>query len=159
MRIFGELKPAVPKCWLFAASGVLWSAVGLGLVVTAIDWLVPEGWARGAGYGGAGVMASVLWLRRPFGGLAQKNIHRLRKLPTRGCVFAFQAWKSYLLILIMIALGSLLRQLPIQRPLLAVVYTAIGASLVLGSIHYYRHLMRLSRLARRRSGSHRQSDL
>ena len=147
---WGQFKPAVPKCWLFAASGLMWSAVGLMLGVTAVGWLAPEGWLIGTGYGLAGLILTVGVLRRRFGRLAQQNIHGLRKLPSRGCFFAFQAWKSYLIIILMILLGVTLRHLPIQRPLLAVVYTAIGGALFLGSFHYYDHLLRLIRTVRYR---------
>lgn len=143
-----QFKPAVPKCWLFVASGVIWSAVGLMLGITAIRWLIPEGLLRGAGFGLAGLILTVGFFRKRFSHLAQQNIHRLRKLPERGCFFAFQAWKSYLIILIMITLGSTLRHLPIQRPILAVVYMAIGAALFLGSFPYYRHLLWLGRIGR-----------
>lgn len=147
----GHLKPAVPKCWLFTAGGVMWSAVGLMLGATGIGWLVPEGFLRGAGFGLAGLVLAVVVLRRWFGRIAQKNIRRLRQLPERGCFFAFQAWKSYLLILIMIAMGILLRHLPIPKTILSVIYTTIGGALFLGSFHYYRHLLRISRIAGRRA--------
>lgn len=150
----GQFKPAVPKCWLFAASAAMWSAVGLLLGITAIGWLEPEGWLRGTGYGVAGLVLTVGVLRQRFSRLAQQNISRLKALPERGCLFAFQAWKSYLIIVFMIALGSTLRHLPIARHYLAVVYAAIGGSLVLGSFHYYRHLIRLGRIVYRRRRPH-----
>jgi hypothetical protein len=152
-----QFKPAVPKCWLFATSGFMWSAVGLMLGFTAIGWLIPEGLLRGAGFGLAGLILTVGVLRQRFGRLAQQNIRRLRKLPARGCFFAFQAWKSYLIILIMITLGSTLRHLPIQRPILAMVYTAIGVALLLGSFPYYRHLLRLGRIGHWRSARRHRS--
>lgn len=154
----GHLKPAVPKCWLFIAGGVMWSVVGLMMGATGIGWLVPEGPLRGAGYGLVGMVLAVGMLRWRFNRMAQKNIRRLRKLPARGCFFAFQAWQSYLIILSMIALGFTLRQLPIRRTILAVVYMAIGGALFWGSFHYYRHLARLARAAAHRpvSGSSRR---
>ncbi len=42
-----HLKPTVPKCWLFAASGVMWSAVGIMMCATAIGWLTDGGMGRG----------------------------------------------------------------------------------------------------------------
>ena len=92
-------------------------------------------------------MLSVRW---GFGGIAQKNIRRLRRLPDRGCFFAFQAWKSYLIIMVMIALGVTLRHSSIPKHFLAVAYTAIGGALIVGSFYYYRHLSRLIRTASRR---------
>jgi hypothetical protein len=147
-----NLKPAVPKCWLFAVSGVMWSIVGLMMCATGAGWLVHAGLVRGAGFGLAGLVLAVLAVRWGFGGIARKNIRRLRRLPDRGCFFAFQAWKSYLLIMIMIVLGITLRHSPIPRNFIAVVYTTIGGALFLSSFHYYRHLVRLMRtVARRRT--------
>lgn len=149
-----QLKPAVPKCWLFAASGVMWSGVGLMMCLTGAGWLLQEGIVWGTGFELLGLALAVLTVRWGFGGIARKNIRRLRRLPDRGCFFAFQAWKSYLLIMIMIALGVTLRHSPIPRNLIAVVYTAVGGALFLGSFHYYRHLVRLMQAAiRRRAGS------
>jgi hypothetical protein len=148
---FSRLKPAVPKCWLFAASGVMWSGVGLMMCLTGAGWLVHEGIVRAAGFGLAGLVLAALAVRWGFGGIARKNIQRLRRLPDRGCFFAFQAWKSYLLILSMVFLGISLRHSPIPRNLMAVVYTTIGGALFWGSFYYYRHLVRLMRtIARRR---------
>ena len=100
-----HLKPTVPKCWLFAASGVMWSAVGIMMCATGIGWLAAGGLVRGMGFELAGLILAMLFFRWWFGSLAQKNIRRLRRLPDRGCFFAFQAWKSYLIIMVMIALG------------------------------------------------------
>ena len=145
-----HLKPTVPKCWLFAASGVMWSAVGIMMCATAIGWLADGGMGRGMGFGLAGLILAILSVRWGFGSIAQKNIRRLRRLPDRGCFFAFQAWKSYLIIMVMIALGITLRHSSIPKHFLAVAYTAIGGALILGSFYYYRHLARLIRTASRR---------
>ena len=154
MRV-SRLKPSVPKCWLFAASGVMWSAVGIMMCATGVIWLAPKGIVNAAGWGLAGVIFAVASVRWCFGGIAQKNIRRLRQLPDRGCLFAFQAWKSYLIIIIMIALGIILRQSPIPRHFLAVAYTAIGGALFLSSFYYYHHLARLMRsVVRRRTEGH-----
>jgi hypothetical protein len=150
---FSRFKPAVSKCWLFAASGMMWSAVGLMMCATGIGWLMHGGRGRPAWYGAAGVVLAVAATRWAFGRLARRNIRRLRQLPERGCFFAFQAWKSYLVIVFMIALGIGLRQSPIPRQVLAVVYLAVGGALALSSTLYYRHLMRLVRCGmRRRTG-------
>ena len=148
-----RLKPTVPKCWLFAASGVMWSTVGLMMCATGVGWLADEGIVRGIKLELAGLVLALLAVRWGFGGIAQKNIRRLRQLPERGCFFAFQAWRSYLIIMVMIVLGLTLRHSPIPKNFLAVVYTAIGGALILGSLNYYRHLVQLMRTA-----AHRRSD-
>jgi hypothetical protein len=145
-----RLKPDVPKCWLFAASGVLWSVVGLFMCVTAAGWLAGGEVMDMIGAGAAGVALAAAVLRWGFGRIAHKNIRRLRQLPERGCFFAFQAWTSYLVIAVMIVLGAALRHSPIPKTWLAVVYTGIGGALFLASFSYYRHLLRLVRAVRRR---------
>jgi hypothetical protein len=148
--ILSHFKPTVPKCWLFAASGVMWSAVGVMMCISGIGWLAAGGMVRGLGFESAGLILAVLSAHWGFGSIAQKNIRRLRRLPDRGCFFAFQAWKSYLIIMVMIALGITLRHSSIPKHFLAVAYTAIGGALILSSLYYYRHLSRLIRTATRR---------
>ena len=99
-----RLKPDVPKCWLFAASGVMWSVVGLVMCATGAGWLIGIGVARAIGFELAGLALAVVAFRWGFGSIARKNIRRLRQLPDRGCFFAFQAWKSYLIIGVMIVI-------------------------------------------------------
>ena len=145
-----HLKPTVPKCWLFAASGVMWSVVGVMMCATAIGWLSDSGIGRGMSFALVGLILAMLSVRWGFDGIAQKNIRRLRRLPDRGCFFAFQAWKSYLIIVVMIVLGVALRHSSVPKQFLAVAYTAIGGALIVGSFYYYRHLLRLIRTASRR---------
>ncbi len=145
-----HFKPAVPKCWLFLISGMMWSAVGAGMCTAAMRWLLPAGPVWAAGFAAVGAMLALAALRIGFGGLARKNIRRLQGLPERGCFFAFQAWKSYIIIIVMIVLGHVLRHLPVPRTILAVVYTTIGGALLMASFRYYRHLIRLMRVRSRR---------
>jgi hypothetical protein len=149
--ILARLKPDVPKCWLFAACGVMWSVVGLSMCLAAMNWLRAESLIQGAGLELAGLVVAAAALQWSFSGIARRNIRRLRQLSDKGCFFAFQAWKSYLIIAFMIVLGMALRHSPIPRSALAVVYTGIGGALFLASFHYYRHLLRLLRTANRQS--------
>jgi hypothetical protein len=144
-----RLKPSVPKCWLFAACGGLWSGVGLGMCVTAASWLMGAPWLKGIGYQVAGLAVAGAVFRLRFSAMARKNIMRLRALPDKGCFFAFQAWQSYLVILFMVALGIGLRQSPMPKTLLSIIYTGIGGALFMASFHYYRHLARLLRTKNR----------
>lgn len=75
---------------------------------------------------------------------ASRNINRIKDLPDRSCVFAFTAWRGYGLVAVMVLLGSLLRQSPLPKPYLAVLYVAMGGSLVLSSLLFYRSFRQLS---------------
>ncbi|MFZ0614434.1 MAG: hypothetical protein WAM73_19475 [Desulfobacterales bacterium] len=138
-----RLKPAVPKYALMAIAGLLWTTVGLGLCRLGYKWvsLLPGAWSLPIGT--AGVALAVIAYRASFSAIVAKNIERLCRLPARGCLFAFQAWRSYLIIVLMIGLGVVLRHSPVPKALLAVVYFAIGGALVLGSFRYYAFLWRI----------------
>lgn len=143
--ILTRFKPAVPKCWLFATCAVMWSAVGLMMCRAGFIWLGSLDGLRAAGAEFGGAMLALTAFSLGFRAIARKNIHRLRRLPDRGCFFAFQAWKSYLIIAFMITLGVTLRHSPIPRIYLSLIYTTIGGALFLGSTLYYRHLLKLLR--------------
>ena len=68
-----HLKPTVPKCWLFATSGVMWSAVGIMMCFTAIGWLADRGVGWGMAFALAGLILAMLSVRWGFDGIAQKK--------------------------------------------------------------------------------------
>jgi hypothetical protein len=140
---FSKLKPAVSKVWLAAAAGLMWSAVGLMLCGLAYEWLaaVPFHWAGSLGATGIGL--AFAFYNLTFSRIARKNLERLREFPDRVCFFAFQAWKSYLLIVLMVMFGFMLRRSSIPRYWLSVPYTAIGGALLLASFQYHFHVWRV----------------
>ncbi len=140
---FNRIKPAVSKYLLIALAGLMWSTVGVMLCRMAYYWLKEINWLTALPLELFGVILSLAVYRFGFSGIAQKNIDRICLLPERGCIFAFQAWKSYLIIACMVTLGIILRHSPIPKQYLAIVYTTIGGALLLSSLHYYRGLWRL----------------
>ncbi len=76
-----------------------------------------------------------------FSAIARKNISRIARKPDQLCLFAFQTWHSYLLIVFMAALGFALRQTHLSRPLLGGIYLIVGTGLTLSSTLYYREFM------------------
>jgi len=82
-----------------------------------------------------------------FSKLAFSNILRINKIPKeRICIFAFQKWSSYPLVLVMIAMGIYLRRYsPIPKPYLAILYLGLGASLFVSSLQYYSQVVRANR--------------
>jgi len=137
-----KFKPAVSKYWLATAAGLMWTTVGLMLCGLAYEWLavMPFRWAGPFGF--AGIILAFAFYHFIFSKIAMKNIDRLREFPDRVCFFAFQAWKSYLVIALMVMFGFVLRHSIIPNYYLSVPYTAIGGALILSSFHYYAHLWR-----------------
>ena len=137
------LKPAVSKTWLIVLAGLMWSLVGLMLCQLAYHWLVVIRWRWVLLLEMIGIVLALMAYKFCFSMIAQKNIARLSLLTEKTCIFAFQGWKSYFLILLMITLGIALRNLPIPRPYLAILYTTIGGALFLSSLQYYGCLWRI----------------
>ena len=132
-----KLKPVVSKYWLMALAGLMWSVVGIMLCRVAFIWLKAVLAHRALFLGSLGLISALLAYRFGFSKIALKNIFRLCLLPDKTCIFAFQAWKSYLIIIFMVILGITLRHSPIPRPYLAVIYATIGGALFFSSFHFY----------------------
>jgi len=136
-NLLTSLNPAVPRAWLLILAGLMWMAVGLMLSRFAYNWLsiLPQtaAWPPAL----LGVALAVVIYRFGFGNIARKNAQRIHALTEKVCLFAFQEWKSYLIIVVMMTTGILLRSSSIPRQWLAVLYVAIGGGLFLSSFHYY----------------------
>ena len=131
--------PAVNRSMLLLMAGLLWTLVGLALCSMAVYWMVtaPGNWIAALT---VGLIAGAAVYYFGFRKLADKNKIRLREqAPGKGrvCLFAFQSWRSYIIIVIMMALGYTLRHLPIGRMYLVPIYLAIGTGLLLASLLYY----------------------
>ena len=140
---YKRIKPAASKYLLIALAGLMWSTVGVMLCSMAYYWLKEVDWLTALPSGFFGIILSLVVYRFGFSGIAKKNIDRICLLPEKGCIFAFQAWKSYLIIVVMITLGIILRHSTIPKHYLAIVYTTIGGALLLSSLHYYYKLWQL----------------
>ena len=137
-----SFKPAVSKTWLIVLAGLMWSVVGLMLCRLAYHWLAIQ-WRWIVPQELLGVVLALTAYKFCFSRIAQKNIERLCVITEKTCIFAFQRWKSYFVIALMTVIGITLRNSPVPRPYLAIVYTMIGGALFLASLHYYSCLWRI----------------
>jgi len=138
-----SLKPAVTKSWLIAIAGLMWTGVGVMLCRLAYHWLVVINRGMATSLGLFGVVMALAAYYFGFSKIAQKNIRRLCLMTEKTCVFAFQSWKGYLSIGVMIILGAIFRNSPIPKQYLAIIYTTIGGAIFLASFHYYRLLWKM----------------
>ena len=138
------LYPAVPRHWLFAIAGVMWTAVGVLLCLRAIVWLAP--FTLGTDLLveiASGVLAATGYIYG-FSKVVQKNISRISRLPDSVCAFAFAAWKGYIMIGLMVTIGIVLRSSPIQKYYLSVPYTAMGGMLLIGGVRLFRGFLAIA---------------
>jgi hypothetical protein len=134
-----SLKPAVKRSLLLLLSGLFWAVAGIILVRFALLWLLPHTMTTVLSLIAAGLLVGMFITRIGFRKVVENNIERIRELSEWPCLFAFQAWHSYLLIAVMISMGVFLRHTHyMPRLLLAVGYLAIGSALLRGSWRYLR---------------------
>lgn len=132
-----KLNPAVPNRWLFVLAGAVWTAVGLVLCLRALTWLAAEPEPAATLWAVSGVAVAVAGNRFMFAAVARRNVGRIAALPQRACIFAFTAWKGYIMIALMITLGMLLRNSSMPKHYIAPLYLAMGGALLLASSVFY----------------------
>lgn len=136
---FRKLKPGLDKKWLYLIAGVFWIFAGGLLIRYAIGW--QQAFTTGVYVLTfvIGILLALAIYQFGFSKFSEKNIQRIQEISCkRPCVFAFQQWSSYPLVLVMISLGIFLRKYsPLPKSMLAPVYLGIGGSLVLASSKYF----------------------
>jgi hypothetical protein len=135
-------KPAVNNNLLLLIAGIVWTVVGLGLLSLAFKWLSRASDVNIHPLVLAGAVCALVIHHFGFLKIADNNLKRILKMQDKICLFAFIPWKSYLIIAVMILLGTVLRHSIIPKPYLAVLYLAIGLALVLSSVRYIRVFIR-----------------
>ncbi len=132
-------KPAVKRHWLLLISGFVWSIVGVFLIRIAFRWIPHFLLLEKILTLSSGILLGLAIALWGFSIVVRKNIKRISAYKNAVCVFAFQEWKSYILIIVMMGMGIFLRNTTlIPRPLVATVYVGIGLALFIDSFLYYK---------------------
>jgi hypothetical protein len=132
-----KFDPAVDKRVLIALSGAIWTFVGIILCNFAFHWLMDSAGEDFFLLAAAGIVAALLISYFGFLKIVNKNIDRIRAKPSKVCIFAFQPWNSYLVVIVMISLGIFLRQSSVPKKYLSIIYTGFGGAMILSSLKYY----------------------
>ncbi len=132
------LKPAVTKGALLFLAGFVWFCVGIILLVFAYSWLSNMPWALSFKFFVPGVLGALVIHHFGFLKIVDKNIERILPMAEKKCLFSFITWKSYIIIIVMVTMGTFLRHSAIPKQYLAVLYTGIGLALILSSFRYIR---------------------
>ncbi len=137
-KAFQICRPAVRRCWLVFASGVMWLSVGIGLMLAACFWLYHSAWPLSLVLAVVSFALGLIVYSFGFSRIVRKNLDRIGGQPEMVCLFAFQGWRSYFLILAMILMGYTIRHLPVPKDIDAVIYFTMGSALCFGSLLYFR---------------------
>ena len=138
-----KFDPAVDKRFLIVISGITWITVGIILSKLAANWLSPVAFKPALVLALTGIVLSLLIHHFGFLKLVDRNIERILPMKNKVCIFAFQPWKSYLIIVIMVGMGIALRHSPLPKPYLSVIYIGFGGAMILSSIQYFRVFFKL----------------
>ena len=146
MNSLYRYKPGARKFWLTLLAGLMWSSVGLMLFSISLRWLKEVDLFTDVLLVVGGLLLAAAIYFWGFSKLAGKNIRRIDAIPVqKPCLFAFQAWTSYPLVAVMIAMGIYLRVYSsFPHSLLAITYIGIGGGLFGSSLLYYTHVLESS---------------
>jgi hypothetical protein len=141
-----KLKPGVTRQVRLFLAAAAWTAVGLGLMIAGTRWSL---WSDSSLHPVFLVLAAAVGLTKAFIILkhtANRVIRRIRASGDDRCIGGFFSWRTWVLVLIMIAAGTLLRRSDISRGVVGLVYVAIGIALLAASTlpwrAWYRNLDR-----------------
>jgi FtsH-binding integral membrane protein len=121
---------------------MLWLGVGIGLIVVACYWLSMTIWPWNLLLAVFSLAMGLVVYSCGFSRIARKNVGRIAAQPDTVCLFAFQSWRSYCLVLFMMLLGFTIRHLPIPKFIDAVIYFTIGSALAFSSSLYFEEFSR-----------------
>ena len=131
-------EPSISRNLVIKGAGLFWIIGGFFLIYRSYS-LIPNVQKSIFTLSLIAIILSGLksWLL--FSKIVNKNIRRIEKLaPNKKkiCLFAFQSIESYILIIIMVISGLLLRKINLSVDILFVLYLAVGLSLIVSSRKY-----------------------
>jgi hypothetical protein len=140
---FRKFTPVVDKKVLIILPGIMWCGVGVMLISFAISWLSPYPEKEEILFFIAGFLAAMPIHHFGFLRIVDKNLKRLLPLTKKKCVFSFMTLKSYLIVVVMVAMGIALRHSSVPKRYLSILYNGIGLALFLSGIRYFRFFFKL----------------
>ncbi len=144
-------KPAASARTHLLLAASMWCTVGTLLAAAGLHWCLGTHAATAAFLVALGLVLGALKGRFVLARTARHNAGRLVARGDGRCVGGFLGWKGWLLVPLMMGLGIALRRSPLPRPVLGVVYVAIGAALLTGSRPLWRARSRVAHVSNSRS--------
>lgn len=131
-RTLRKLKPGVPRRIHLLLAATLWSLIGIMLVFRGVSWLSAVGrlWIMAPALI-AGTIKSLFILDNT----ARKGVQRILEMVDGTCLGAVYSLRTWLLVLLMIGAGMVLRHSGLPKELLGGLYVAIGWALFFSSRH------------------------
>ena len=131
-KILVRLKPGVPQRVHIVLAAVLWTGIGIMLMVRGGIWLIGAGrvWLVLPALV-LGTIKSMLFLDRT----AKRSLDRILRLADGTCLGAVYSVKTWMLVVVMMAAGYGLRHSSLPGYLLGLLYVTIGWAIFMSSRH------------------------
>ena len=131
----------VKKIILVLITGILWTLVGLMLIKRALSWFPDFTLLQSILTVTAGLILAFVKTRLIFIKASHENIQRIMNMKfDKVSVFAFHSLKFYILILLMIGFGTLLRNLEfVPKYAIFPIYSGVGIAMIYASVIYYKY--------------------
>ncbi|MDU9047367.1 MAG: hypothetical protein Q3M30_00855 [Candidatus Electrothrix sp. Rat3] len=152
-----RFRPDVGKSVHLFIAPLIWTAVGIMLMVRGLGWIGFSLTCRL--FIIALIIALIVGTVKSLTVLdksAKKNLTRIMLLKERSCIGAVYPWKTWLLVILMMATGIALRSMTEPGLFLGTIYVAAGWGLLLSSRHGWEQWLRRirSRYQRKRTQTH-----
>jgi hypothetical protein len=139
IKRINRFTPAINSSFLFILAGVLWFSVGIMLCNFAYHWLLNYEGKYIIFFLIAGVILAILFTLFKFKKFANKNIERIKAKGLKSCFFSFMSWQTYIMVVIMMSMGIILRHSSLPKEYLSILYIGIGGALFLSSFIYFNY--------------------
>jgi hypothetical protein len=146
-RALSSYKPGIPKKWLLLISGILWLVASWFLFKKGTYYLFD--YSHHILFNIViGFICGILFFFIVFHRIANKYIQRIVKLDSeKPCLFSFTGIKGYIMIVVMISAGLLLRKIQIIDTMsLHVFFICMGTALFFASLKFFYSLLTYRKL-------------
>jgi hypothetical protein len=132
----------IPRHWLFLIAGIVWTGVGILLWSRAILWSTALAAPWDMIFTGTSIIIAAAGYRFGFTSVVRRNVERIRSLPVKANPLSFTGARGYMMIVLMIGLGTALRNSALPKVYLSIPYASMGGVLLLGSLSFYRNFLK-----------------
>ena len=137
---FESYKPVASSRMQLWLGGAMWSCVGIGLFAVGTYWLLKNGEAKGfvllAIAAALGFGKASLVLDRT----TASNVDRVKSRGEDRCFGGFLSPRVWVIVIGMMCLGRILRTIGLPKPILGLIYGAVGIGLLFSSRLIWRAL-------------------
>jgi hypothetical protein len=134
-----RFRPDVSKSVHLFAAPFIWTAVGIMLMIRGLGWI---GFSLTCWLLVIAVLIGTIKSLTILDRSAKKTLSRIMMLNERSCIGAIYPWRTWLLVILMMASGIALRSMTKPGLFLGTVYFAVGWSLLLSSRHGWEQWLR-----------------